>query len=29
VVSLEEGVARVCRRVQERLAAGEQVHDEN
>ncbi len=29
VVSLEEGVARVCRRVRERLAAGEQVHDEN
>ena len=28
-VSLEEGVARVCRRVRERLAAGEQVHDEN
>ena len=28
-VSLEEGVARVCGRVRERLAAGEQVHDEN
>ena len=28
-VSLEEGVARVCRRVRERLAAGEQVHDDN
>lgn len=28
-VSLDEGVARVCRRVQERLAAGEQVHDES
>jgi len=28
-VSLEEGVDRVCRRVRERLAAGEQVHDES
>lgn len=28
-VSLEQGVARVCGRVRERLAAGEQVHDEN
>ena len=28
-VSLEDGVARVCGRVRERLAAGEQVHDDN
>lgn len=28
-VSLAEGVARVCGRVRERLAAGERVHDEN